>query len=144
MTDRKRFVSLVITLAMALGAALILLGQSRAQQGQTQEQVIEKHLNGSLSQQNRMFDARILGNAARMIDEGRRVFRFDTFGDEAFWGDTLRLHQAIAGESLGGVGTGVSPGAALNIGLKVDVDALPESLINQLKAGKINLDDPAT
>jgi hypothetical protein len=144
MTDRKRLVSILITLAMGLGAALILLNQSRAQQRQTQEQGTKEHLNRNLTQPNGIFDARILSNAARMIDEGRRIFRFDTFGDEGFWGDTLRLQQAIEGESLGGVGPGVSPRTALNLGLKVDVDALPGSLVNQLKAGQVNLDDPAT
>lgn len=48
-------------------------------------------------------------NAQQMLDEGERAFRFDTFGDEAFWGDTLKLHQAIAGAKNGGVGPGVSP-----------------------------------
>lgn len=43
------------------------------------------------------------------FSEGRAIFRFNTFGDEAFWGDTLLLHQAIAGQALGGVGPGVSP-----------------------------------
>jgi hypothetical protein len=144
MTDRKRFVSLVITLAVALGAALMLLDQSRAQQGQTQEQAIEEQLKRNLTQHSGISDARILINAARMIGEGRRIFRYDTFGDEAFWGDALRLHQAIEGERLGGIGPGVSPRTALNVGLKVDVDALPRSLVNQLKAGQVNLDDPAT
>jgi len=37
-----------------------------------------------------------------MIDEGRKIFRYDTFGSEAFWGDTLQLHKAIAGEKNGG------------------------------------------
>jgi hypothetical protein len=32
-----------------------------------------------------------------MMDEGRQAFRFDTFRDEAFWGDTLQLHLAIEG-----------------------------------------------
>jgi hypothetical protein len=48
----------------------------------------------------------------------RKTFRFDTFGDEAFWGDTLKLHRAIAGSKLGGVGPGVSPRTALSVGLK--------------------------
>src|SRR5947207_2357306 len=85
-----------------------------------------------------------LDNARRMIAEGRRTFRYDTFGDEAFWGDTLQLHQAIQGERFGGVGPGVSPKTALAAGLKVDVDALGASLVRQLRAGKVNLDDPAT
>jgi hypothetical protein len=89
-------------------------------------------------------DDLIRDNASTMITEGRRTFRFDTFGDEAFWGDTLQLHKAIEGANLGGVGPGVSPRTALAVGLKVDVDALPGSLINQLKAGQVDLDDPAT
>jgi len=89
-------------------------------------------------------DTIISNYAQQMLEQGRQIFRYDTFGDEAFWGDSLRLHQAIAGEHLGGVGTGVSPKTALAVGLKVDVDALPPGLVDQLKAGKVNLDDPAT
>jgi hypothetical protein len=88
---------------------------------------------------------RLIGvHAQQMIQEGRRIFRFDTFGSEAFWGDALQLHKAIAGEKHGGVGGGVSPKTALAVGLKVDVDALPPPLQAELKAGKVNLDDPAT
>jgi len=75
---------------------------------------------------------------------GRQIFRFDTFGDEAWWGDTLKLHQAIAGARNGGVGPGVSPKTALAVGLKVDADALPGQLKSQIRAGRVNLDDPAT
>jgi hypothetical protein len=84
-----------------------------------------------------------LDSAVDMFDQGRNVFRFATFDDESFWGDTLKLHQAIEGTKFGGVGPGLSPRAALAVGLTVDVDALPESLIEQLKQGKVNLDDPA-
>jgi hypothetical protein len=90
------------------------------------------------------FDAEIANNAKRMLEEGKNTFRFDTFGSEAFWGDTLELHKAIAGEKNGGVGPGVSPKTALSVGLKVDSDALPEDLKKQLAAGEVNLDDPAT
>jgi Di-haem oxidoreductase, putative peroxidase len=83
-------------------------------------------------------------NMQGMVDQGRRIFRYDTFGDEAFWGGALNLHQAIAGEKLGGVGPGVSPKTALSVGLKVDADALPANLVEQIKAGKVNMDDPAT
>src|SRR5689334_7406497 len=82
-------------------------------------------------------------NAEQTIKEGRQTFRFDTFGDEAFWGDTLKLHQAIEGTKFGGVGAGVSPKTALSVGLKVDVDALPDDLKDQLQKGTLNLDDPA-
>jgi hypothetical protein len=78
------------------------------------------------------------------IDQGKQTFRYDTFGDEAFWGDTLKLHTAIEGAGFaGGVGTGVSPRTALGVGLKVDVDALPSSVLDALRAGAVNLDDPA-
>jgi hypothetical protein len=92
----------------------------------------------------RAFDAVTEKNAREMIARGRHIFRFDTFGDEAFWGDMLRLHQAIAGAQLGGVGPGVSPRAALAVGLKVDVEALPHNLVEDLRRGRVNLDDPAT
>ena len=82
--------------------------------------------------------------ASTMIDEGRKTFRFDTFGDEAFWGTTLQLHRAIAGAANGGLGDGVSPKTALGVGLKVDVDALPKETVAALTAGQVNLDDPAT
>ena len=49
-------------------------------------------------------DGTIVQNERRLIREGRQAFRFDTFGDEAFWGDTLKLHQAIEGSAFGGVG----------------------------------------
>src|ERR671921_2900069 len=83
-------------------------------------------------------------NAQRMLAEGKQTFRFDTFGDEAFWTDALQLHRAIEGASFGGVGPGVSPKTALAVGLKVDTEALPASLVSQLKQGLVNLDDPAT
>jgi len=78
-----------------------------------------------------------------LLSEGKQIFRFDTFGDEDFWGGQLRLHEAIEGEQFGGVGPGVSPNTALAVGLKVDVQALPKSLQNQLRKGQVNLDDPA-
>ncbi len=76
--------------------------------------------------------------------EGKQTFRFDTFGDEDWWGGTLHLHEAIEGAKLGGVGPGVSPRTALALGLKVDSNALPPALVADIKAGKVNLDDPAT
>lgn len=83
-------------------------------------------------------------NASNMFAEGQSIFRFDTFGDEVFWTDTLKLHQAIEGSKFGGVGGGVSPKTALGVGLKVDSAALPASVVEAIKNGKVDLDDPAT
>jgi hypothetical protein len=65
---------------------------------------------------------------------GKKIFRFDTFGDEQFWTDVLLMHDAIAK---------VDPATALAVGLKVDVDALPRTIIAALRAGKVDLTDPA-
>jgi mono/diheme cytochrome c family protein len=89
------------------------------------------------------FDAEITANGQRMLERGREIFRFDTFGDEAYWTDKLKLHRAIEGARLGGVGPGVSPKTALSVGLKVDMDALPADLVAKVKRGEVDLDDPA-
>ena len=90
------------------------------------------------------FDRRVVLHAGRAVAEGRQIFRFDTFGDEEFWGDALKLHQAIQGARFGGVGAGLSPRDALTLGLKVDVDALPDEVVRNLRLGKVDLDHPAT
>jgi hypothetical protein len=87
--------------------------------------------------------APVAAHATRLLAQGQRIFRYDTFGDEAFWGGALRLHQAIAGAAHGGVGPGLSPAAALGVGLKVDADALPPRLLRAIKAGQVDLQDPA-
>jgi cytochrome c5 len=92
---------------------------------------------------DRSFDKTISKNAKDLFSHGRETFRYDTFGDEHFWGDTLKLHQAIEGARFGGVGGGISPATALSLGLKVDVDALPATLVNAIRAGAVDLDDPA-
>jgi mono/diheme cytochrome c family protein len=89
-------------------------------------------------------DRQVERDALGAIGRGRSTFRHDTFGDEAFWGDTIRLHEAIAGAANGGVGPGLSPADALGLGLKVDIQALPRSLRRQLAAGAVDLDDPAS
>jgi cytochrome c5 len=80
----------------------------------------------------------------RLFAKGKRVFRFDTFGDQAFWGGALKLHRAINGRRLGGVGPGLSPMGALAAGLKVDARALPRSVRRALKRGQVDLDSPRT
>lgn len=97
-----------------------------------------------LAQKENDFDRRINGNAQQMIEQGRHIFRFETFGDEAYWSDKLQLHRAIEGAKFGGVGPGISPKTALAVGLKVDMDALPADLVEKIKRGEVNLDDPAT
>ena len=135
----RRLYAVIVMLAAALvGVVLVHSGEAS-----TNVQGPPAQANAS-REKLRHFDAQIFANAVSFMNEGRKTFRFDTFGDEAFWGGTLQLHQAIKGSTLGGVGPGISPTTALTLGLKVDVDALPQPLINQLKQGKVNLNDPAT
>jgi mono/diheme cytochrome c family protein len=72
----------------------------------------------------------------KLIAFGKKVFRFDTFGDEAKWTDTLRLHEVIA--------SSVDPATALAVGLKVDVDALPPAVQQGIKDGSVDLTSPQT
>src|SRR5690349_17060486 len=72
-------------------------------------------------------------NANKLIHDGRSAFRYNTFGDQDFWGGKLKLHQAIEGAANGGVGPGLSPADALGLGLKVDVDALSYDLQAKIK-----------
>lgn len=65
--------------------------------------------------------------------DGRAIFRFDTFGDEQLWTDTLRMHEALAP---------VTPAIALSVGLKVDVDALPPPVLQALQNGTLDVNDP--
>jgi len=58
---------------------------------------------------------------AGVNDSGARIFRFDTFGNEKFWTDTLRLHTVVQSR--------VDPTTALGVGLKVDVDAVPANVL---------------
>jgi hypothetical protein len=106
--------------------------------------VVSGAISAGDAEQTATADPALDKHTQRTLTEGRHIFRFDTFGDEAFWGDTIKLHQAIEGTHFGGVGPGVSPKTALAVGLKVDVDALPSDLIASLKKGQVDLNDPAT
>jgi hypothetical protein len=86
--------------------------------------------------------ARHASASSGLLANGRRIFRYDTFGDQAFWGGALHLNRAIAGKKNGGVGKGVSPKTALAVGLKVDATKIPKSVAAAIKAGKVNLNDP--
>lgn len=70
------------------------------------------------------------------VAEGQEVFRYDTFGNEKWWTDTLRMHEVIQ--------AAVSPVTALSVGLKVDTDALPPEVVNAITAGRVDLNSPAT
>jgi hypothetical protein len=94
----------------------------------------------------------ILGNCTKeknevnpaLVEDGKQTFRFDTFNDEDWWSGTLHLDKAIAGAANGGFGAGVSPKTALAVGLKVDAEALPASVVAGIQSGQISLDDPAS
>src|SRR5688572_22307311 len=120
------------TLVGALLAGLALVAADAPPSGEYLPATVSAHAKQPIEQ-----------DALQAIARGRQTFRHDTFGDEAFWGDTLHLDDAIAGAANGGVGPGLSPRAALGLGLKVDVAALPRSIRRQLAAGEVDLDDPA-
>src|SRR5437016_12995161 len=131
---KRKSVLLSLTIAFGLGAALARFS------GGSPFNLAATAQAPSLG----AFDRVVNQNTQRMIEEGRRIFRADTYGVAAFWGDTLQLHRAIEGGRFGGVGPGVSPKTALAVGLKVDMDALPPALVDQIKAGNVDLDDAAT
>jgi hypothetical protein len=130
--------ALVLLLGTAFAVLLWVFVSQRGDAAQNENQ------NESQVENESVIDRAIDKQANQSLAQGRQIFRFDTFGDEAFWGDRLRLHQAIEGAKLGGIGPGVSPATPLAVGLKVDVDALPATLIQALKQGEVNLNDPAT
>lgn len=139
----------VAALVVSLIAALSCTGDGPGESSSEAESARPSDaVSGDLEQTNesalrKNADA-VLQSARAMIEEGRQTFRYDTFGDEAFWGGTLRIHDALQGAARGGVGPGVSPETALSVGLKVDSAALPKSLQQQLRAGQVDLSDPAT
>ena len=73
---------------------------------------------------------------AALVARGQQIFRFDTFGDEAQWTDTLRMHEVIS--------AAVDPTTALSVGLKVDADALPATVVQGIQDGSVDLHSPAT
>ena len=73
---------------------------------------------------------------AALVAQGRDIFRYDTFGDEAQWTDALGLHEVIA--------AAVDPVTALSVGLKVDAEALPAAVVAGIQDGSVDLKDPAT
>ena len=133
----RKWIVCLAALAVLIDVGVLETSASRAAEETKPD---PKGASGTLSENDRAINA----NGQKLVEQGRQIFRFDTFGSEAFWGDTLQLHKAIAGEKNGGVGPGVSPKTALSVGLKVDADALPKELVAQIKAGKVDMNDPAT
>jgi hypothetical protein len=125
--------------ALAIVAVISVVACSLPISGVKTEQAVETQKAPEES-----FDSKIDRHSADLIAEGRKIFRYDTFGSEAFWGTELHLHQAIAGEKFGGVGPGISPRQALQLGLKVDVGAVPRALVEVMKGGAVSLDNPET
>jgi hypothetical protein len=70
----------------------------------------------------------------RGVMTGQEIFRFDTFGDEQLWTDVLQMHQVVQN---------LPPATALALGLKIDVEALPDEIIAALRAGDVDLTNPA-
>ena len=136
--DRNRKLMVLIKVLLLAASLTVAVGYLSNRSGAQRSDDLSR------SQNQNGYDQQISDNAQRMMEQGRQIFRYDTFGSEDFWGGKLRLHEAIAGQKLGGVGNGVSPKTALALGLKVDADALPADLVAQIKAGKVDLDDPAT
>jgi hypothetical protein len=75
-------------------------------------------------------------SVAERVEEGKQIFRFDTFGDEQKWTDQLQIQHVIE--------TAVDPETALSLGLKVDSEALPAEVVAAIQAGQVDLTDPQT
>ena len=73
---------------------------------------------------------------AALVEQGKQIFRFDTFGDEAQWTDALRMHEVIS--------AAVDPVTALSVGLKVDAQALPQAVVDGIRNGSVDLTSPVT
>jgi len=146
---RRKLIGSVVGVSFVALATLVgfgTVGKQQIAQAQDSRGNDDQRERDREERQKRLnpIDRQIAEHAEDAVEQGRQIFRFDTFGDEAFFGGALQLHRAIAGAANGGVGPGVSPKTALAVGLKVDSDALPAQVKAQIKAGKVNLDDPAT
>ena len=114
----------VFTLSVSAAALCLMPAFGAESLPLTKSESAEKSASSAATQQRQRI-LPVSRTVREMLDDGRQIFRYDTFGNETFWGGTLRLHEAIAGTPHGGVGPGVSPSVALSVGLKVDVEPLP-------------------
>jgi hypothetical protein len=128
MSGKQRF-TVAVVVCMAFAAAAFVAVSSADPRGRLTQMLMDKETES---------------NAVATVKRGREIFRDETFGDEAFWGDAIKLHRAVAGEANGGIGPGVSPATALSVGLKVDANAIPPEVAQKIRRGEVNLNDPAT
>lgn len=118
------------TFAIAGTASASWAGQEANTSGNSEQKHHDKNKHSSTSDDDK--HGHQGGNHKHR--DGQEIFRFDTFGDEQLWTDVLRMHEVIAT---------VNPATALAVGLKVDVEALPQEIVKALRAGQIDLKDPA-
>ena len=71
-----------------------------------------------------------------LVNQGKDIFRHETFGDETTWTDVLKMNEVIE--------AAVDPTTALSVGLKVDASALPAAVVAGIQNGSISLTDPQT
>lgn len=75
MKHHIEYASMIPTFALVfLAFSGVTAGQSAGQSPTTADLTVEKSVQ-------------------RTLIEGRQIFRFDTFGDESFWGDTIKLQR---------------------------------------------------
>ena len=127
---RKRLTS-ILTAAVLLAVGCSDSGSSAGGAGGTAGMAGAPGTGGSGGVAGNGGSGGVGGMDPSLVERGRQIFRFDTFGDEAFWTDTLEMHTVIA--------EAVDPMTALSVGLKVDAAALPEGILEQ-----VDLSDPAT
>jgi hypothetical protein len=126
----KQPVRIFITLGIIAVNLSIMLMQCESPKHSLRENADDSGKEGT-------WNSDIRKNADEMMEKGRAVFRFETFGNETFWTDKLQLHKAIADQGAGGTGEGLSPKAALDAGLKVDIDILPKFAKEAVAEGKL-------
>ncbi len=115
MTSVRRFRKAAVAVVLCSAGALLLAGRSESK-ADNPPSVGDGPAAG------------IIGNAAG----GRDVFRFETFGNEGFWTDALRLPQGVLDAKL-------TPIQALQAGLLVDIDAVPPAMRDAM-AGELKTD----
>ena len=120
-------------------AAMLTIGL-----GYLGSQSVAQRTDDQTRRSEQRFDLQISENAKQMMEQGKQIFRYDTFGDEAYWTGKLKLHHAIQGSKFGGVGPGVSPKTALVSGFESRYGCAAGGPRRKIKKGEVNLDDPAT